>query len=103
MSAEAVATGIAAGIVVLIYHLLKGGVNKVKEMTAKDRHIETPEFLKEDINFDDKESTLKNIDFYIFHEDYDDALKLCNLFIEYKGEDKDIQKRIRHIQSNTPV
>ncbi len=85
-------------VVVIIYSIFSFLSTKVKKLTSKTNHIVTPNVMSQ-LNIKDKDSIIKGIDHCIDIKDYEGALKLCEMYVEYNKDDIDISKRKKYIKN----
>ncbi|CAN5124762.1 hypothetical protein BH23BAC2_BH23BAC2_24070 [soil metagenome] len=97
MSGEALVMGAAAVVVTIIYYIFQSLFSAAKNAISKTNHIEEPQVMKR-LDVRNKQSIIDGIDHCTDIGEYDEALKLCNIYYEHNEYDEDIEKRIKYIK-----
>jgi hypothetical protein len=92
MSGDAIVAGVVAVIVTIIYSVFQSLFNNSK--TSKNPESQ----VSNKLDFRNKTSVIDKIDSLIDTGNYNEALKLCNLYNSYSESDVDILKRIKYIK-----
>lgn len=97
MSGEALVMGAAAVVVTIGYYIIQSLFSSVKKATSKTNHIQETQVMDR-LDLRNKQSILDGIDHCTDIGEYDEALKLCNIYYEHNEYDEDIEKRIKYIK-----
>lgn len=97
MSGEALVIAAATVVVTIMYYIFKSLFSTAKKMTSKTNHIQEPQAMNK-LDVRDKQSIIDGIDHCTDVGEYDEALKLCNVYYEHNQVDEDIEKRIKYIK-----
>ncbi|MDP2089477.1 MAG: hypothetical protein Q8J84_08770 [Flavobacteriaceae bacterium] len=97
MTTEAAAKIGATVVVVIFYMIFKGIFSKAKELTSKTSHIQESQVMSK-LDVRNKQSIIDGIDHCTDIGEYDEALKLCNIYYEYNEYDEEIDKRIKYLK-----
>tara|TARA_R110002096_G_scaffold138084_1_gene291606 strand:+ start:1428 stop:1730 length:303 start_codon:yes stop_codon:yes gene_type:complete len=97
MSGEALAMAAAAAVVALFYTIFQSLFNKAKKLTSKTSHIQESQVMSK-LDVRNKQSIIDGIDHCTDIGEYDEALKLCNIYYEYNEYDEEIEKRIKYLK-----
>ncbi len=98
MSGEALVMGAAAFVVAIGYYIFKSIFSSAKKSLSKTNHIQETKVMDR-LDIRNKQSILDGIDHCTDIGENQEAIKLCDMYVEYNGFDEDIEKRKNYIKN----